>query len=71
MAIRSALKQPAEKCPENPGGEGLVITMIRRDCQQDCPQVSKPPVRSVGTTPEERLPSEAQAPGSDSQDNQD
>ena len=30
MAVRSALKQPEEKCPEEPSWDGLVITVERR-----------------------------------------
>ena len=30
MAVRSALKQPEEKCPEEPDVKGLVVTMKRR-----------------------------------------
>ena len=30
MAVRLALKQPVEKCPEEPGVKGLVVTMKRR-----------------------------------------
>ena len=44
MAVRSALKQPAEKCPEEPRWRGTCYCYEKEGpVKQDCPQVSKPP----------------------------
>ena len=50
MAVRSAMKQHVEKCPEEPRWKGTCYYYEKEGhLKQDCPQASKPPGLPVGS----------------------